>query len=227
MPPIRSFIAFDISGAQRAAAAELQQNLQKGIQFTKSYVRWVAPEAMHLTLKFLGDLEQAQVEEVARLAEAALAGTPRFSFRLKGLGVFPNLREPKVLWCGVGAGAREMSAIQKRIEDALDGMGFKPERQPFRPHLTLGRIPALRGVEAMLSVVKSHQEADLGEAPLSAVTLYQSTLTPDGPIYTPQRQWELKPLEASRESKAPRASDASPEPSAPQEPGESAHVENI
>ncbi|HBF33749.1 TPA: RNA 2',3'-cyclic phosphodiesterase [Candidatus Sumerlaeota bacterium] len=191
MTMLRTFIAVDMSDAQRSAAVHLQANLQKGIQFTKSYVRWVQPEVMHLTLKFIGDTVEEKVPEIIETVQAALAETHAFSFEMRGLGFFPNVHAPKVLWCGIREGKAELTDLAQRMEETMKTLGYPPEKQPFSPHLTLGRIPAMRGVEAMASVVKSHQETSLGTGLIDAVTLYQSTLTPEGPVYTPLHRWEL------------------------------------
>jgi 2'-5' RNA ligase len=110
---------------------------------------------------------------------------------MRGLGFFPNVRAPKVIWCGARQGKSELFALAKLMEEAVAPLGFVPDKQPFSPHLTLARIPAMRGVEAMASVVKSHQEASLGEAQVESITFYKSTLTPDGPIYEALHQWPL------------------------------------
>ena len=193
MTTLRTFIAIDISDTQRDNAVKLQENLQKGIQFTKSYVRWVKPDVMHLTLQFIGDVSEDKVAEIVQTVETTLAEIHPFPFEMRGLGFFPNEHAPKVLWCGTKEGKAELCALAQRVQDALKTLGFPPEKQPFSPHLTLGRIPALRGVEAMMTVVKSHQGVSLGEGQINAVTLYQSTLTPDGPVYQPLHRWQLPP----------------------------------
>ena len=102
-----------------------------------SGVRWVDSEGIHLTLKFLGDIDPALVEDVLRAMEQAASGTLPFQVHLNGLGVFPNLRRPRVLWAGVGGDMDALGALQEKVEAAMEGLAFPRERRAFSPHLTL------------------------------------------------------------------------------------------
>ena len=191
-PELRLFIAADVSDDQRAATIELMENLQKGIAFTTSHPRWVQHDGLHLTLKFLGNVAEKRLKKLIPTVEKKLVGIPAFEFGLKGLGTFPDERKPKVLWLGVGKGKNRMIELAKEVDYALHTIGFERERRPFHPHLTLARIRAMRGVEAMMDVVHSHKRAETVRAVLDRVTLYKSDITPQGALYTALHHWSLK-----------------------------------
>ena len=187
----RMFIAADISDAQRTAAADLVARLKKGIQFTKARPSWSRVEGMHLTLKFMGDVDSTRVGEIGEAVAPAAVGVAPFAVSVGGLGVFPNARQPRVLWIGVKEGAKVLCDLQARIDRALRPLGFDPENRAFHPHLTLARIKALSGVEALMDVVQSHKDSGLGTAQIDRLTLYRSQLAPEGSTYTVLHEWLL------------------------------------
>jgi 2'-5' RNA ligase len=198
MPTLRLFIATEISDAQRKATLELMANLQKGIQFTRSHPKWVEPESLHLTLKFLGGVEQERVDAIVQAVEVKLLDRAPFKMSLRGLGTFPDERAPKVLWLGVDQGKRDLMELAQRIESALYPIGFTPDLRAFHPHLTLARIKSLSGIEAMMSVIESHRRAEPGgEARVESVSLYKSDLLSEGPAHTVLHRWPLLPVGAA------------------------------
>jgi 2'-5' RNA ligase len=191
MTPLRLFIAADMSAEQQAAAEGLIEALKKGIAFTSAHPAWVRPEGLHLTLKFLGNVESARVKEICQAVQNRIVNARSFEFSMKGLGVFPNEHRPQVLWIGARRGETEMKALQAAVEAALEPLGFARESRPFHPHLTLARIKSMRGAQAMMDVVQSHRQADLGAAETKHLTLYQSHLNPDGARYEVLHRWPL------------------------------------
>src|SRR5262245_21557828 len=138
---------------------------------------------MHLTLKFLGDIAQAQVEPILTALRSALSNQPSFPVHVHGLGAFPHLRRPKVLWAGL---SREgFVGLQEEVESALVALDFPREERGFTPHLTLGRVRSLQRWEQVLAVVRQYEWVQFGESIVEHVTLYQSTLRPDGAVYNP------------------------------------------
>ena len=195
MPVLRLFIATDISDEQRDATLALMENLRKGIQFTRAHPKWVGPESLHVTLKFLGGVEEERVDGIIQAVECKLLDRAPFEFSLKGLGVFPTEREPKVLWLGVDQGKRDLMELAQRLESALYPIGFAPELRAFHPHLTLARVKALSGAEAMMDVVNSHRRsAPDGSSRVDHVVLYRSELRPEGAVYTALHRWRLLPV---------------------------------
>jgi len=191
MPFLRLFIAADISSEQRAACAQLIEDLKKGVQFTKAYPKWVEVDKMHLTLKFLGNVEAGRVSEITQAIDPIAVRSPRFTMGFRGLGAFPTERQPRIIWIGVQVGRRNATALAGEIEQALIPLGFPPEDRPFHPHLTLARVKSMRDAHALMDILRSHHDADLGETGVDHLTLYQSTLMPEGPVYRALHTWPL------------------------------------
>ena len=181
---IRTFIAIHLS---QDARRRLTETIRWMVSEVPSGVRWVDPEGIHLTLKFLGDIEPALVEDVLRAMEQAASGTLPFQVHLNGLGVFPNLRRPRVLWAGVGGDMDALGALQEKVEAAMEGLAFPRERRAFNPHLTLGRVRDTISAMARQRVGGMVSQGSLDGAdpwPVNAVHLMRSNLTPDGAVYT-------------------------------------------
>jgi len=182
---IRAFIALELSAELRAGLEGLIRDLEKGIRFTPARPLWVHPEAIHLTLKFLGSIEEARIPEIEGVLKEAADGAHPFMLRALGLGVFPDPRAPRVLWCGLSKGEKQTRSLQTHIERALSLLGFEKEDRPFHPHLTLARIKSVRGAAAMMNIVGIHKNRQAGECLVDRVILYQSQLHPSGAVYTP------------------------------------------
>ncbi len=176
---IRSFIAVDLSAPVRAALGHLLDQLRR----LKCDIRWVRAEGMHVTLKFLGWVDAARLEQVHTALAAAIDKQPALPLRVRGLGAFPTLRRPRVLWVGLESdGLAELAA---QVEEAMSRLGFELEKRAFTPHTTLGRVNGMRGWSGVEEVFKAHLSDDFGECIVDAVTIYRSTLRPDGAVYTP------------------------------------------
>ena len=176
---IRAFIAVNLASPVIEEIAKVRSVLQEA----KGDVRWTRLEGLHLTLKFLGDIERNQVEPILRVMRETMGKWPPLHILAQGLGAFPNLRRPRVLWVGLsGEGFQGMS---EALEAALMPLDFPPEEREFTPHLTLGRVRSLRGWEHVLAVVKEYEQTRFGESTVGQVTLYQSELRPDGAVYSP------------------------------------------
>ena len=181
---IRTFVALplpsDWTQALGHAISELRRALPSG-------VRWVDPTGIHLTLKFLGptdpDLADRIVEALTRRLEGCIA--PQLA--LSGLGTFPAGRNPRVIWAGVSGDPVTIQSLQERAEEAAVSLGWSPERRPFRPHLTLGRVrdrvPA-RHRQAIAAVMGRAALPGASVWRPDTVRLYRSELTPRGAIYT-------------------------------------------
>lgn len=180
---IRAFIAFELPPEATAALAGAQQALGKG---KEGGVRWVAPEGIHLTLKFLGNLEEGQLPQLkAALAEAATAEGP-FTLQLGPPGAFPSPRSPRVLWIGLEGELEELARLQQAVEEKVSLLGFPTEARPFSPHLTLGRVkpevsPAARRL--LGDKVAQAPPTETISFRVDSLSLMQSTLTPRGAHY--------------------------------------------
>jgi 2'-5' RNA ligase len=179
VPRVRSFVALSLPDPVRAALADLRRAAPP-----RAPVRWVAPESIHLTLKFLGEIEPDRLEAV----KAALSSFPwnlaPFAFTLSGVGAFPGLKRPRVLWVGVTDGADRVVELAERVERALGPIGFPREDRAFSPHLTIGRVngPGPAGwAETFAAAARFAPVA----VRASGFSLYESKLLPTWARYAP------------------------------------------
>ena len=183
--PIRTFIAIELDDALRRALGNVQAQLQR--DRAARLVRWVQPASIHITLKFLGDVNADRLPALERAMADACAGTPPFSLALAGLGAFPNTRRPNVIWVGANGQVDVAAQLAQKIDAACVALGFAPEERPFAPHLTLGRvkrdasIPERQLIGAMIDATKVET---LGELKIDHVSVMKSELRPSGSVYT-------------------------------------------
>ncbi|GBC98364.1 RNA 2',3'-cyclic phosphodiesterase [bacterium HR17] len=177
---VRSFIALALSDEVRTVLTELLVELSR----TGAPVKWVEPENLHLTLKFLGEVPEGQITEIVAALGAVARATPAFTFTVRGVGGFPDLRRPRVLWVGVDA-PRELLQLHRMVEAAMERLGFPPEKRAFHPHITLGRVKTFNGLAAVLTVLQRYAGAMFGVTVARQLTLFRSDLSREGPTYTP------------------------------------------
>jgi RNA 2',3'-cyclic 3'-phosphodiesterase len=187
MSTIRSFIAIELSTEARAALAKMQDRL-KSVVLPKT-VRWIAPENIHLTLHFLGNMSVAEVEKVTALLQNELGTYQPFALTLEGLGCFPNTRQPRIVWVGVSGETEPLVALQRELGRRLSVIDFVPEARPYAPHLTIGRVTkGLRSRElSRLGELLEQEQAGVGQLaglPVTEISLMRSDLNPTGPVYT-------------------------------------------
>jgi 2'-5' RNA ligase len=173
---IRAFFAVELGDSARRAAAAAARRLREGPG--GDGVRWVRPEALHVTLRFLGDIDPARVAPLASGAERELAGLRPFSLRLGPLELLPSPRRPRVVALGLEPEAK-LAELAAAVERAVVAEGFAPEARPFRAHLTLGRVRD-REAPAVAGVAVPAEEFAVEE-----VVLFRSELSPGGSRYTP------------------------------------------
>lgn len=184
MTKIRAFIACEIPESILENVSKVQEGLRK----LDSDVSWTRVNGIHITLKFLGDIEEGYIDKVAAVIEEASKGQTPFEISIKGSGAFPNLKNPRVVWIGVEDGAKVLSKLQQGLDDKLKALGFEPEEREFRPHLTLGRVKGPRGRERLSVVVFELKDVELGSFAVDRVILYKSELKPTGAVYTKLRE---------------------------------------
>ncbi|HEY3289401.1 MAG TPA: RNA 2',3'-cyclic phosphodiesterase [Anaerolineae bacterium] len=185
MATYRTFIAIELDDAVRAALAKVQRRLRA--EPISGFVRWAAPDGIHLTLKFLGDIDSARVPEVMAAIQAACAGVPSFELAVRGAGCFPNYERPNVLWAGIIGDVKEATQLAQRIEAECSKLGFPPDERPFSPHFTLGRVSRDAGMKQREQLGELMRHFDLG--PVGAIRadsvhLMRSELRPTGSLYT-------------------------------------------
>ena len=183
---IRTFIAVEIDPQTVRQISLTVADLKPRIPG----IRWVPPTNFHFTIKFLGNIEESKVEAIAQALELALHPFPRFIINAKGLGVFPKLRRPRVLW--VGLEGKELSKLASKVEKALEPLGFEPEKRDFTPHLTVGRWRQFDRPSRELGVeLERWKGHEFGESTVTEVIFFRSELKRAGAIYHPLKVVDL------------------------------------
>lgn len=178
---VRTFVAVEMSPEVRAKAHQLIARLAA----TSAKVKWVDPRDMHLTLKFLGDVDMLEIPRVCQAVEAAVRDLPPFDVQVQGAGAFPEPSRPRTLWLGVRQGAEELAILHDCLEQALAPLGFRREPRRFHPHLTLGRVRSVPpgGAGDLAGLLAQHRDDFAGASDVSEVVVYSSELRRDGPKY--------------------------------------------
>jgi 2'-5' RNA ligase len=184
---VRTFIAVPVPDSVRGTIGSFLAPLKR----LDADMKWVRPESMHLTLKFLGDVETGRLKTVGDAAAEAFAGLRPFHLRLGGSGFFPDAKRPSVVWIGVTAGAEDLSRLAEAAETAAVRCGFEREKRPFAAHLTVGRVRSPRGMDRLVPLLSgSRYESEL--FPAHAVLIMKSDLQRTGAAHTPYRTIQLK-----------------------------------
>jgi 2'-5' RNA ligase len=175
---MRSFIAIAIP----EHCKKLLDRLQHPLRESEADVRWTSIDNIHLTLKFLGEADPAAMPGLVERLRGVVSPLVPFSLRLHGVGGFPDLRHPRVIWCGIEGNIEKLKLLQAAIETACAQGGFPAEPRPFQPHLTLGRVRGKRNLHRLLACIRISDDHE-GTFEVREIGLYQSTLTPHGSIY--------------------------------------------
>jgi 2'-5' RNA ligase len=178
---IRSFLAIELPKPILRKIEEVQGDLR----LTHADVRWVSPEKIHLTLKFFGNIEESRIDPIFKSIEKPIQNTLPFSLKVQGVGAFPQMKNPRVIWMGLVEERETLTSLYKQIESQLEKIGFQPEDRSFHPHLTLGRMRSSRGKGDLVGRIEKYKEEDFGDLRVERVVLFKSDLKPSGPIYTP------------------------------------------
>ncbi len=167
------------------------EEVQRDFKTSQADVRWVSPEKIHLTLKFFGNIEESRVESIIQSIEKPVHTTSLFPLKVRGVGAFPHLKNPRVIWMGLVDEKEILISLQKELETTLEKIGFQAEDRPFHPHLTLGRMKSNRGRDELVGRMEKHREEEFGDFQVERVVLFKSDLRPTGPIYTPLKELRL------------------------------------
>ncbi len=181
---MRAFIAVDFS------AGDALLRLLRDLGSARARLRVVAPENLHITLKFLGNVDEGRIPSIVEVLERATLGLPPSLLSLHGTGAFPSLKAPRVLWVGV-EGGDALVTIARRLEEGLHDLGFPRERRRFSPHLTVARVKGPQGRDEVARVMLDYRETNFGRQRVDEIRLKRSELTPSGPIYTDLAQVAL------------------------------------
>ena len=183
---IRAFFAISLPLEFKEEIARLQDILKK----TRAEVKWVRPESVHLTLKFLGQVAEDIIDPLAQAASVKASQTQALTLTLNGTGVFPGPKRPRVAWLGLAGDLGKIIDLQRGLEEVVGKFGFAGEKRKFSPHLTLGRIRSSKGIKEFITELDRLDPKPL-EFMASEVVLFRSELKPTGAIYTPLKKLPL------------------------------------
>jgi 2'-5' RNA ligase len=187
MAKIRSFLAVELPPHMTSEIGKVQKDLRA----CRADVRWVVVERIHLTLKFFGNIEEEEIAGISSVIEDVANKRGAFTLSIRGLGAFPSIRKPRVIWLGLDGWEQSLLPLHHEIESRLEVLGFKTEEKAYRPHLTLGRVKSLKGRTDLVDLMERERDIDLGSFVVDRIVLFRSDLRPTGPIYTPLTIREL------------------------------------
>ncbi|MDF1500985.1 MAG: RNA 2',3'-cyclic phosphodiesterase [Anaerolineales bacterium] len=182
---IRAFIAIQFP-------AGIKQNINQAVSPLRARVgeltvRWVDPALYHLTLKFLGEIDESRLDAIADIVEWVASTEPTFALEVGEFGVFPDARRPRVLWVGLNETTGTLQSLKGALDQSLKSEGFRVEKRPFHPHVTVGRVRRGSSTgerETLAAELDGYSVGRLGIVPVDSIQLLRSRLNADGPIYS-------------------------------------------
>lgn len=181
---MRAFLAFDVNNA------EVKKNLVTAQQLlikTGADIKLVEPENIHVTMRFFGDIPLSMVEKI--FEEMKKTRFTPFAVRISGIGVFPNLNYPRVVWAGITQGDTQLQNIFTQIDSNLQRLGFTPDSKGFSPHLTIARVRSARNKSQLIDFIQKNGQFNFGKINIQCLKLKRSQLTPKGPIYSTLKEY--------------------------------------
>jgi RNA 2',3'-cyclic 3'-phosphodiesterase len=178
---IRGFVAIELPKTVKTYLAEISADLKR----CRADVKWVRPEAMHLTLKFLGNVRGEVIPAIENELRSVLAGEAAMHMQVTGLGAFPGLNKPRVIWAGLKDVSGKMAPLAAEIDKALEPLGFEREKRSFSPHLTLGRVRSNSGIRDLVEAVRTQMDAAGPTFIADRILFFESILKPSGAEYYP------------------------------------------
>ena len=184
---IRTFIALELPPAVIALLQEVQQDLKR----LRIRARWVRPGNIHLTLKFLGDINPDDIDKIGTAMAGAAVGCMPVTVSVRGIGVFPGVKRPRVIWVGLGGDIQALLALQSRLEQKLADAEFPKDNRSFKAHLTLGRIKQTVKPAVIRQMIADYAKLRSEEFIFDQVILFKSDLKPSGAVYSKLKQTNL------------------------------------
>jgi RNA 2',3'-cyclic 3'-phosphodiesterase len=188
---MRAFIAVELPQEIKDSLSRLQGQLKK----SGADVKWIEPNNIHLTLKFLGEIDEKQLEKIIRIIEDTVKDKNAFHARISSIGAFPKINYPRVIWVAIDKGDNEAKQTAKELEEKIAKIGIPRENKAFSSHITIGRtrstINRERLVKDLSALENNLANTDL-EFIVAKITLFKSALTPNGPIYESLKEASLK-----------------------------------
>jgi len=167
------------------------RNVQEELKDKSNKPSWAKPENIHLTLKFLGDIETNKIDSMVNILEGIAGKSFSFEISVKGVGTFPAAGTPRVIWVGIEEN-KDMLQLYNNIEEGLAALGFEKERRDFKPHLTIGRIKFLNDRAGLRRGLEKVAGLNLARFAVAGFALFKSTLTPEGAIHTKLKEYTLQ-----------------------------------
>jgi 2'-5' RNA ligase len=192
---VRLFVAVEVGPDIQSSAARAIEELKRRTGRTAPHARitWVKPHHLHLTIRFIGEVEPAVGEKIAASLAPALR-SPAFDVAIRGTGTFPPRRPPRVIWAGIAGGVQALHAVEQDVRARLEPWcAAAPDERDYSPHLTLGRVKNPAGLRPA-ALLEGLEEAEFGSVKVGAVTLFESRLSSAGPTYVALRRTSLASL---------------------------------
>jgi 2'-5' RNA ligase len=184
----RTFVAIEIDRVVRKRAAALVERLAA----LTDDVRWIEPENMHITLKFLGNVKEHDTVEICEAVQDAVCDLPPFGLEVQGLGGFPSLGDPRTIWIAMAAGSEALAAVFERVEEAVVELGYRPEPRRYTAHLTLGRVRRSSDhLGPLIDELDELKNRPFGKTSVDRVTVFSSRKGRDGPVHEVLSRGEL------------------------------------
>lgn len=180
MATVRTFIAINLAGSLHKTLSEVIEKFSA----SKASVKWVEPENAHVTLKFLGNVDEERLPDIYNACELAAAGFKPVNLEVRAVGCFPNLSRPRIVWLGIQKGADEIKWLQKKIESELERIGFPKEDREFKTHLTIGRVKGKQGISRLCRLIEQEENVFIGSMRAEKISVMKSHTLPKGPVYT-------------------------------------------
>ena len=189
---LRCFVAVELDSFIRDNLGALRKQLQTELWGYEKGIKWVKAENLHLTVKFLGDVDDNMIVDVCKACDEAASKHSAFDIEVDNVGYFPPKASARVIWAGVSQGAQELAKLFGSVEDNLEVLGFDKENKPLSPHITLSRIKNSENGRKASSIIDQLETHPFGIQGVEALTLFSSNLTSSGPVYDVVHRAELK-----------------------------------
>jgi 2'-5' RNA ligase len=189
MAAVRTFIAILLHGSLHNTLGEIIDKLAS----SKAKVKWVEPQNVHITLKFLGNVDEERLPEVYAACERAATGIDPIDLEMRAIDCFPNRKSPRIVWLGIERGAEAVKRLRERVEAELTGIGFSPEEKLFRAHLTIGRVKGKGGLSPLCRLLDEKKNIFVGSMRAEKISVMKSKILPSGPEYTEMKAIPLVP----------------------------------
>jgi RNA 2',3'-cyclic 3'-phosphodiesterase len=183
---MRAFLAVDLDEALLHEVSQVQKNISQA----NARIKFVENENLHFTCKFFGEITDTQADKIGAIITEKILNHHNFNINIKGTGVFPHLGYIRVIWLGL-SNSEPFSQLLMDFDEEFIKLGFKKERS-YTPHLTIGRVKGAQNKEALINIIKELEDVEIGTMQVAKISLKKSELTPQGPIYTTLKEFELK-----------------------------------